>query len=94
MVVIFCITHIDAPTRMGRMGVGSGRARSIQRKLLCRGTAWLTWGNQEYSLVERLATASGLEGRVFRMDRYRPIHMGSWMTMGPRQPRGLMPCSL
>ena len=47
MVVIFCITHIDAPTRMGRMGVGSGSARSIQRKSLFRGTAWLTWGNQE-----------------------------------------------
>ena len=39
MVVIFCISHIDAPTRMGRtMGDGSGSAKFSQRNLLSRGT--------------------------------------------------------
>lgn len=42
MVVIFCMTHIDTPTRTGMTnGVGSGRARSIHRKLLSIGiTPW------------------------------------------------------
>lgn len=38
IVVIFCMTHIDTPTRIGMTnGVGSGRARSIHRKLLSMG---------------------------------------------------------
>ena len=38
MVVIFCMTHMDAPTRMGiTNGVGSGSAKSIHRKLLSMG---------------------------------------------------------
>ena len=38
IVVIFCMTHIDTPTRIGMTnGVGSGRARSIHRKLLSIG---------------------------------------------------------
>ena len=38
MVVIFCMIHMDTPTRTGiTNGVGSGSARSIQRKLLLIG---------------------------------------------------------
>ena len=45
MVVIFCMTHIDTPTRIGiTNGVGSGRARSIHRKLLSIGMTPWTWG--------------------------------------------------
>lgn len=47
MVVIFCMTHIDTPTRIGiTNGVGSGRARSIHRKLLSMGMTPLTCGSQ------------------------------------------------
>ena len=36
--VIFCMTHIDAPTRIGiTIGDGSGCARSIHKKLLSIG---------------------------------------------------------
>ena len=39
IVVIFCITNIDTPTRIGMtIFVGSGTARSIQRKLPFKGT--------------------------------------------------------
>jgi hypothetical protein len=47
MVVIFCMTHMDAPTRIGMMnGDGSGAARSIQRKLLSMGITLWTCGSQ------------------------------------------------
>lgn len=37
--VIFCMTHMETPTRTGIMtGDGSGRAKSIQRKELSMGT--------------------------------------------------------
>ena len=45
MVVIFCMTNIETPTRTGRMmGDGSGRARSIHRKRPLRGTA--SWASE------------------------------------------------
>ena len=37
MVVIFCMKNIEAPTKTGKMGVGSGFARSSQRKELSSG---------------------------------------------------------
>ena len=37
MVVIFCMKNIEAPTRTGKMGVGSGLARSSQRNELSSG---------------------------------------------------------
>ena len=38
IVVIFCMTHMETPTRTGiTNGVGSGRARSIHRNLLLIG---------------------------------------------------------
>ena len=36
-VVIFCCTQVETPTRTGSIGVGSGLARSNQRKLLSSG---------------------------------------------------------
>ena len=50
MVVIFCIIHMEPPTKIGsKKGTGllaENLARSIQRKELSRGTASLTLGNQ------------------------------------------------
>ena len=47
IVVIFCMIHMDAPTRIGMTkGDGSGAARSIQRKLLSMGITLWTWGSQ------------------------------------------------
>ena len=75
-VVVFCTAHMDIPTRTGRMGVPSGRARFSQRNWLSRGTAWFTRGSQEYSFWESPTRDSGLAGSVWMMAWYRPIHMG------------------
>lgn len=45
-VVIFCWTHMEAATKTGRRGKGSGRDRSSQRKRGFNGTAWCTWLSQ------------------------------------------------
>ena len=47
MVVIFCMKNMDAPTRTGRIGVGSGRARSSQRNELFMGMTLWTHGSHE-----------------------------------------------
>lgn len=65
IVVIFCIRNIDTPTNTGRiMRVGSGIARSSPRKSPFNGTALCTVGSHQYSLVERVARRSGVEGSV------------------------------
>jgi hypothetical protein len=38
-VVIFCCAHVDRPTSIGRIGVGSLSARSRPKKKLSKGTA-------------------------------------------------------
>ena len=48
IVVIFCMSHIDAPTSTGSTGVLSGSARSSHRNELSRGIASLTLGSHEY----------------------------------------------
>ena len=51
MVVIFCWAQVDTPTSTGKsIFVGSGLARSIQRKSLFNGTSFSARGFQEYSL--------------------------------------------
>ena len=46
MVVIFCMTHMETPTRTGiTNGVGSGSARSIHRNLLLMGITLCTLGS-------------------------------------------------
>ena len=51
MVVIFCISHIDAPTSTGSRKLnGAGlllenAARSIDRNWPFSGTTWWTWGS-------------------------------------------------
>ena len=45
IVVTFCISHIDRPTSIGRIGVGSGAPRSSHRKELSKGTSWCSTGN-------------------------------------------------
>ena len=47
IVVIFCITNMDAPTKTGiTNGDGSGRAKSIHRNRLSSGMTLWTCGNQ------------------------------------------------
>jgi hypothetical protein len=50
MVLIFCNTHMETPTRTGSTGEGLGIARSSHRKWLLRGISWsmFTKGNHEY----------------------------------------------
>ena len=45
IVVTFCISHIDRPTSIGSIGVGSGAPRSSQKKELSKGTSWWSTGN-------------------------------------------------
>lgn len=47
MVLTFCMKNMETPTRMGRMGRGSGLARSSHRKALRRGMTSWTCGSQE-----------------------------------------------
>ena len=92
--VIFCCTQVEAPTNRGIITFeGSGSARLSQRNWLLRGTASWTNGTQEYSLSERFTSLSGLVGRVCTKAWNNPIHIGNWITMGPRQPMGLTPAS-
>lgn len=37
-VLIFCIAHMEMPTKTAMMGMGSGTAKSSQRKWLLSGT--------------------------------------------------------
>ena len=68
IVVIFCMTHMDAPTRIGMMkGDGSGVARSIQRKLLSMGITLWTCGSHSYRCLDSPTRLSGLDGTVWRM---------------------------
>jgi hypothetical protein len=47
-VLIFCCTHVDAPTSKGMtITEGSGSTRSIHRNWLLRGTAVWTKGSHE-----------------------------------------------
>ena len=96
--VIFCITHIEPPTRIGRSS-GAGfsleyRARSSHRNVPSSGTTSWTGGSHGYSLPARSASLSGVEGNVPLRAQNRPMKMGICTIMGPRHPRGLTPCSL
>jgi len=50
MVLIFCNTHMETPTRTGSTGEGLSTARSSHRKWLLRGISWsiFTKGNHVY----------------------------------------------
>ena len=93
IVVIFCWAQVEIPTRMGRIGVGSGFARSSPKKMEFRGMAVSATGFHEYRRWESPTRSSGLVPRLFRSAWYSPIHMGSCTTIGPRQPRGFTPAS-
>jgi hypothetical protein len=60
IMVIFCISHIEAPTKIGIIGVGSGSAKSSQRKELLNGTTCSTCGIQKYNRCERPTRDSGV----------------------------------
>ena len=95
MVVIFCMTHIDPPTRIGiTKGDGSGCPRSIHKKSASIGMALWTWGSHPYRCCDRLTRLSGVDATVCLIVWNSPIHIGNWTNMGPRQPSGLTPFSL
>jgi len=65
IVVIFCITNIDIPTNTGRIIlVGSGIARSSPKKSPFNGTDLCTEGSHQYSLFDKFASLSGVDGSV------------------------------
>lgn len=64
IMVIFCMTHMDAATRMGNTGYRSGSARFSHRKVLSRGITWWTWGSHEYRCRDSPTRLSGVEGTV------------------------------
>ena len=66
MVLIFCMRNIDTPTKTGRRGVVSGRARSSHRKLLSMGIVPWTLGSHSYSFDDSPTRLSGVDGRVLR----------------------------
>ena len=50
-------------------------------------------GIQVYNLSENPTRLSGREKRIWINTRNKPIRMGIWTTIGPRQPKGLTPAS-
>lgn len=97
MVVIFCISHIDPPTRTGRRkGIGFAAdtsARLSPKAMPFSGMTSWTGVSHGYRCRDRSASLSGVDGRVALSAQKRPKKIGIWITMGPRQPRGLTPCS-
>ena len=94
MVVIFCCTQVETPTNKGKIDVGSGLARSNHRKLLFRGTDPSARGFQEYNLWDSPIRWLGVVPKLFSRAWYNPTHMGSWIIMGPKHPRGFIPSCL
>ena len=93
--VIFCMTHMDPPTRTGiTNGDGSGCPKSIHKKLASIGMALWTWGSHPYRCCDRPTRLSGVDATVCLIVWKSPIHIGNWMNIGPRHPSGLTPRSL
>ena len=95
--VIFCWTQVETKTSTGIISlVGSGSARSNQRKVELNGaTANIgATGIQVYSFSDSPTRLSGREKTSWINTRNRPIRIGIWTIIGPRQPRGLTPASL
>lgn len=90
-VIIFCVTHIVAPTRMARKK--SGTARFIHKNWLFNGSAEYTTG-QSYRKRDRFKKLSGVTAKTRIIAWYRAIQMGIWISIGKRQPAGLTPDSL
>ena len=65
IIVIFCWTHVEAPTSSGiMMGEGSGSPRFIHKKSAFSGTIVSDRGFHEYSLWDRPTRWSGLVPRL------------------------------
>ena len=95
--VIFCWTQVETKTSTGMISlVGSGSARSNQRKVEFKGAAANigATGIQVYNFSDSPTRLSGREKTSWINTRNRPIRMGIWTIIGPRQPRGLTPASL
>ena len=94
-ILILLKTNVDSPTRAGIIrGLGSGAPRLSHKNLLFTGIAESTKGREEYSFGPSPTRASGVVERVSRIAKNIPIKIGNCSAKGPRQPKGLMPCSL
>ena len=95
-IVIFCCTQVETKTSTGRIILlGSDSARSSHRKLESIGAAANigATGIHVYSFSENPTKLSGREKSIWINTRKRPIRMGIWTIIGPRQPKGLTPAS-
>ena len=94
--VIFCWTQVEMKTSTGMISlVGSDSARSNHKKVEFKGAAVNTAviGIQVYNFSDNPIRSSGRENTSWINTRNRPIRMGIWTTIGPRQPKGLTPAS-
>ena len=95
--VIFCWIQVETKTSTGMIKlVGSDSARSNHRNVESKGAAeyMAPTGIQVYNFSDSPTKSSGRENTSWISTRNRPIRMGIWTTIGPRQPRGLTPASL
>ena len=92
MVDIFCKTHIDPPTSSANNATGC--AKSNPKNVLFNGTAVSKNSNESYICEVKLAKFSGKVGISAYIHQYKLIHIGIWITNGPKQPKGLIPSSL
>lgn len=96
IMVIFCWTQVDAKTSTGMIRlVGSDLARSSHKKPESKGAAenMGTTGIHVYIFSDSPTRLSGRENTIWIKTRNRPIKIGIWTTIGPRQPNGLTPAS-
>ena len=96
IIVIFCWTQVDAKTSTGMiMLLGSDLARSSHKNPESKGAAenMGATGIQVYIFSESPTRLSGRENTTWIKTRNRPIKIGIWTIMGPRQPKGLTPAS-
>ena len=96
IMVIFCWTQVDTKTSTGMIRLlGSDSARSSHRKPGSRGGAEYIGarGIHRYNFSDNPTRLSGREKTTWTKTRNRPIRIGIWTTMGPRQPRGFTPAS-
>ncbi len=95
-IVIFCWTQVETKTSTGKINLeGSDSARSNHRKRESMGAAANIGaaGIQVYNFAENPTRLSGREKSIWINTRNKPIRMGIWTIIGPRQPKGLTPAS-
>jgi len=94
---IFMESHIEPPTTAAITKPPMPKseaifAKSSPRNMLFNGRALLNSGD-EYRSPDNSTKRSGADGRVRMIAQYRPRRIGICITIGPRQPSGLIPFS-